>query len=98
MGRQFHIRVYGTPRKNPDPALLAQVVILLGRHLHQQQQQRQQQQRGGSATGHTGSGEAAGSPRHRRQPIASQPEAGGGDAPPAPTEYDSDGDSAGGLP
>ena len=69
MGRQFHIRVYGPPRKNPDPALLAQVVILLGRYLHQQQQQRQQQQWGGSATGRTGSGEAAESPRHRDKPA-----------------------------
>lgn len=97
MGRQFHIRVYGTPRKNPDPALLAQVVILLGRHLHQQQQERQRQQQG-SATGRTGAGEAAELPRHRGQPVVTQPEPGGEDAPLAPTKYDSDGDSAGGLP
>lgn len=37
MGQQFRIRVYGTQRKNIDPALLAQVVILLGRHLQQRQ-------------------------------------------------------------
>jgi hypothetical protein len=39
MSRQYRIRVYGTQRKNIDPALLAQVVILLGRHLQQQRQQ-----------------------------------------------------------
>lgn len=39
MGHQFRIRVYGAQRKNIDPALLAQVVILLGRHLQQQNQQ-----------------------------------------------------------
>jgi hypothetical protein len=38
MGHHFRIRVYGTQRKNIDPALLAQVVILLGRHLQQRQQ------------------------------------------------------------
>ena len=40
MSRQYRIRVYGTQRNNIDPALLAQVVILFGRHLQQQQQQR----------------------------------------------------------
>lgn len=39
MPRQFHIRVYGAQRKNIDPALLAQLVILFGRHLAQQRQQ-----------------------------------------------------------
>jgi hypothetical protein len=37
MNRHYRIRVYGTQRKNIDPALLVQVVILFGRHLHQQQ-------------------------------------------------------------
>lgn len=37
----YRIRVYGKPRKDIDPALLAQVVILLGRHLRQQRQKRQ---------------------------------------------------------
>ena len=32
----YRIRVYGKPRKDIDPVLLAQVVILLGRHLRQQ--------------------------------------------------------------
>lgn len=36
MPRQCRIRVYGAQRHNIDPALLAQVVILLGRHLHHQ--------------------------------------------------------------
>ncbi len=89
MGRQFHIRVYGKPRKNPDPALLAQVVILLGRHLHQQRQQRQQQRRqAGSVTGHTGASEAGESPRHRGQPGARQPEPSGDDTPPRVTTSD----------
>lgn len=35
MGRQFYIRVYGKQRQDIDPALLAQVVILFGRQLHQ---------------------------------------------------------------
>jgi hypothetical protein len=85
MGRQFHIRVYGRPRTHPDPALLAQVVILLGRYLHQQQQERQQQ-RGGSATGRAESGEAARSPRHRGKPAQAEP---GSDGTPS---RDSDGD------
>lgn len=38
MTRQYRIRVYGTQRNNIDPALLAQVVILLGRQLQQQRQ------------------------------------------------------------
>lgn len=38
MSRRFRIRVYGKQRNNIDPALLAQVVILFGRHLHQQGQ------------------------------------------------------------
>lgn len=41
MSGRYRIRVYGKPRKDIDPALLAQVVILLGRHLHQQRQQQQ---------------------------------------------------------
>lgn len=36
--RPYRIVVHAKPRSNPDSALLAQVVILLGRHLHQQQQ------------------------------------------------------------
>jgi hypothetical protein len=40
MSRQYRIRVYEKQRKNIDPALLAQVVILFSRHLQQQQQRR----------------------------------------------------------
>lgn len=36
MGRKHRIRVYGKQRNNIDPAALAQVLILLGRHRHQQ--------------------------------------------------------------
>lgn len=39
MPRQFRIRVYGAQRKNIDPALLAQLVILFGRHLREKHQQ-----------------------------------------------------------
>jgi hypothetical protein len=38
MARQYRIRVYGKQRKDIDLALLAQVVILLGRQLQQQRQ------------------------------------------------------------
>lgn len=39
MPRQFRIRVYGAQRNNIDPALLAQLVILFGRHLHEKHRQ-----------------------------------------------------------
>jgi hypothetical protein len=42
MSRQFRIRVYGKQRKDIDPALLAQIVILFGRHLHQQKNRKPQ--------------------------------------------------------
>jgi hypothetical protein len=58
MGRQFRIRVYGTQRHNIDPVLLAQIVILFGRQLHQRQQQQQQ-----SATGHARVEQGCPSPR-----------------------------------
>jgi hypothetical protein len=50
MNRQYHIRVYGTQRQNIDPALLAQVVILLGRHLHQQHHHQHNHRAGQDAT------------------------------------------------
>ena len=34
MGQRYRIRVLGKPRENPDPAMLAQIVILIGRRLH----------------------------------------------------------------
>lgn len=37
MGRGHEIRVYGRRRKNVDPRQLAQILILLGRHLYEQQ-------------------------------------------------------------
>ena len=39
MGRRYRIRIYAKPRENPDPAMLAQVVVLLARQLQRQQQQ-----------------------------------------------------------
>jgi hypothetical protein len=44
---RYQIRVTGKPRANPDPVMLAQVVMLIGRRLHQEQQQRQQVNNGG---------------------------------------------------
>jgi hypothetical protein len=38
MSNNYHTRVYGKPCKNIDPIPMTQVVILLGRHLHQQHQ------------------------------------------------------------
>ncbi|MGQ0715725.1 MAG: hypothetical protein ACT4NP_00185 [Pseudonocardiales bacterium] len=38
MGRNYEIRVYGKRRKKVDPRQLAQLLILLGRHLYEQQQ------------------------------------------------------------
>ncbi len=42
MGRAYRIRVYGKARENPDPAMLAQIVILIGRRLHAEQLHQQQ--------------------------------------------------------
>ena len=47
MSRRFRIRVYGKQRNNIDPALLAHIVILFGRHLHHQQQEQQRQGQAG---------------------------------------------------
>ncbi len=33
MGKRYRIRVSGKARENPDPAMLAQIVILIGRRL-----------------------------------------------------------------
>lgn len=38
MGRDYRIRVYGRQRKQIDPCQLAQVLILLGRHMYDQNQ------------------------------------------------------------
>jgi hypothetical protein len=38
MARHYRIRVYGRRRKQVDPNRLAQVLILLGRHLYEKQQ------------------------------------------------------------
>jgi hypothetical protein len=37
--KRYRIRVTGKPRTHPDPAMLAQIVILIGRRLHAEQQQ-----------------------------------------------------------
>ena len=82
MGRQYRIRVYGKQRKDIDPALLAQVVILFGRHLHQQQQQHQSTQ--DATTGRNPSASA-----RRGKPVVTPH--GEGDTPPrAPREGNGD--------
>lgn len=42
--KRYRIRVYGKPRRSPDPVMLMQVVILMGRYLHQQRMDQQRQQ------------------------------------------------------
>jgi hypothetical protein len=37
MGRRYRIRVSGKAFANPDPAMLAQIVMLIGRRLHAEQ-------------------------------------------------------------
>jgi hypothetical protein len=92
MGRQFRIRVYGQPRPHPDPALLAHIVILLGRHLHQQQEHHHQQghglrQHGGHQTAdHAAAGETVPAPGRRRKPAQTKP--GGHDTPPRTNDGD----------
>jgi hypothetical protein len=76
MSRQYRIRVYGTQRKNIDPALLAQVVILFGRHLHQQ---RQQQQQCLQATEHAKTGNSSSASGNPRTPGVAHAEPSPGD-------------------
>lgn len=56
MGRYYRIRVSGAPRRNLDPVLLAQVVIVLGRHLQQQRQQQARRDTSDAGTGQSLSG------------------------------------------
>jgi hypothetical protein len=53
--KRYRIRVTGKPRTHPDPVMLAQIVILIGRRLHAEQQQQR-------ATGGTRTRPEAGSP------------------------------------
>jgi hypothetical protein len=75
MSRQYRIRVYGKQRKNIDPALLAQVVILFGRHLHQQRHQ---------ATEDTTAGKSPAASRSRGNPGVAHPEPPPDDTPLTP--------------
>lgn len=43
MRRVYRIRVLGKPRENPDPAMLAQIVLLIGRRLHTEHLQQRQE-------------------------------------------------------
>lgn len=72
MGHQFRIRVYGAQRKNIDPALLAQVVILLGCHL----QQRQHSHRQDAAHPEPGKAPSVSLRRENPGPVESSPEDG----------------------
>jgi hypothetical protein len=49
--RAYRIRVYGRRRQNVDPRQLAQILILLGRHLYEQQQARKARAADRAATG-----------------------------------------------
>lgn len=51
MGKRYRIRVSGKARENPDPALLAQIVILIGRRLHAEHLQQHAAQRAGATEG-----------------------------------------------
>ncbi len=51
MARRYRIRVYGKARENPDLAMLAQIVVLIGRRLHAEQLRRQAVQANGDVTG-----------------------------------------------
>lgn len=69
MSRQFRIRVYSKQRHNIDPALLAQVVILFGRPLHQRNHQHNHQ----AAQDATAS-QGCPSTRHHGKPGVTRPE------------------------
>jgi hypothetical protein len=83
MSRQYRIRVYGKQRKDIDPALLAQVVILFGRHLQQQQQQNHH------ATEDATAGKNPSASRRRNKPVVISP-AEEDTAPRAPREGEGD--------
>lgn len=90
MSRQYRIQVYGQRRQNIDPALLAQVVILFGRHLNQQRQQQQDHQTTANVAGKDSS--EPGSPNN---PGVAHLEPPPGDTP--HTSNDDDGTGEGGL-
>ena len=48
MGKRYRIRVSGKARENPDPMMLAQIVILIGRRLHAEHLRQQTAQAKGS--------------------------------------------------
>jgi hypothetical protein len=83
MSRQFRIRVCGKQRHNIDPALLAQVVILFGRHLHQRNQQHNQR----AAQDATAS-QGCPSTRHDGTPDVTRPEPSPEDTPLPPGNND----------
>ena len=94
MSRQYRIRVYGTQRKNIDPALLAQVVILFGRHLHQQRQQQQQRLQ---ATEHAKTATSSSVSGNPRNPDVAHAEPSSGDRSRTPEgDEDSEGAVGGG--
>jgi hypothetical protein len=49
MGKRYRIRVSGKARHDPDPAMLAQIVILIGRRLRAEQLRQQAETARGSA-------------------------------------------------
>lgn len=40
VSKHYRIRVWGKPRRNVDPQMLAQVMLLVGQHLAEQQRRR----------------------------------------------------------
>jgi hypothetical protein len=84
MSRQVRIHVYGKQRQDIDPVLLAQVVILFGRHLHQRNQQHNHQ----AAIDATASQEGDPSARHHNPPEVTRPEPSPEDTPLPPRNND----------
>jgi len=67
MSKKYRIRVSGKARENPDPAMLAQIVIMIGRRLHVERLHQQ-------ATGDADSAEDP--PHDQANGDSSEPEAG----------------------
>lgn len=51
MGKRYRIHVSGKARQNPDPVLLAHIVILIGRRLHAEHLQQHARKRIGATEG-----------------------------------------------
>lgn len=74
MGRRYHVRVSGKARENPDPVMLAQIVILIGRRLHAEQLQQQRNTSHGSGDGADTEGQEHGDAAAFEPPVVSDDE------------------------